>query len=522
LLTQLEPVGNGKARGWCKRERRLEWKEMVLFLTLLTATAAFAVDPDCRHESVSPLPQLGEVLAPVLEGTPVSVAEAHPWVVGLIQHKEACPTSWDQLSCAHRADKFETLETPESGFEAKAEMLLGQKLPQDFIKNQDPYAPLDFSKAPKLKGVYVSTLVFRADFYGTVMARLLKYQAEHGALVNVTTTGYMMLKKDRALLEPIAEQNPNFRLDEFKYENPGGAISKASNLVTDKFRDMHVKLFITLSDEKESDNAVIFGGRNIHDGFLFKQVPDHSKFPALVQYGKGKDDDFVHWNDFEAKVTSKDMATATAAQLQHFLSRDIATAKMHPFTENAAAPEVQGETFRHFISEPYNDGHALEKQYVSFIDSAGKSIKISSPYLRPTPEILGALKRASARGVNVEIQTRVELLGDTQAWLYEEVNKESINSLYKDAKIYKWKEDSILHSKFILVDGEKAMIGSSNLSRRSFVQDVENGFVIQSEPVVADMDKVFQSYVDHSEQITKPLPRKILPSAVIKVLENQF
>jgi cardiolipin synthase len=495
---------------------------VAMLFTLLIAARVFAANPDCRNPGEVMLSQAGDLVAPVLDGIPASVAAAHPWVIGLAQHKEACPTSWDQLSCAHKADKFETLETPESGFEAKCEMLLGQKLPPDFIKNQDPYAPLDFSKAPKLKGVYVSTLVFRADFYGTVIARLLKYQAEHGALVNVTTTGYMMLKKDRALLEPLAAQNPNFRLDEFKYSNPGGPIAKATNLVTDKFRDMHVKLFITLSDEKESDNAVVFGGRNIHDGFLFKDLPDHSKFPALVQYGKGKDDDYVHWNDFEAKVTSKDMANATAAQLQGFLNRDHASGKMRPFTENTPVSEVKGETFRHFISEPYNDGHALEKQYVSFIDSASKSIKISSPYLRPTTDIQAALMRASARGVDVEIQTRVELQGDTQAWLYEEVNKESINSLYNTAKIYKWKENSILHSKFMLVDGEKAIIGSSNLSRRSFVQDVENGFVIQSEPVVADMDKVFQGYVDHSEQITKPLPRKVLPSAVIKVLENQF
>jgi cardiolipin synthase len=435
----------------------------------------------------------------------------------------ACKTDWSQLGCPHAATSFAPLETPESGFLAKVEMLLGQKPPADFIKNGDPYAKLDFSKAPKLKGVYLSSLVFRADFYGTVMARLLKFHAERGALVNVVTTDYMMLDKDRALLEPIAANNPNFKLDKFKYNNPGGLVSKASNLITDKYRDMHIKLFITLSDEKESDNAIVFGGRNIHDGFLYKTVPDHSRFPELVQYGKGKDDDFVHWNDFEAKVTSKELAESTAAQLQRFISRDKSTQAMRPFSSNSAnAPTATGGTFQHFISIPYADDHALEKQYVKMIDSAKKSIKISSPYLRPTPEITAALKRATSKGVDVQIQTRVELTGDTQAWLYEEVNKESINALSKQAKIYKWNENSILHSKFLLIDSKEAVIGSVNMSRRSFIQDVENGFIINDASVTKDMEKIFESYVKKSEQVTKPLPRKVLPTLLIRTLENQF
>lgn len=443
--------------------------------------------------------------------------------------KECCDTGWTQLGCPHPIKKFETLETPESGFDAKFEMLLGQKPPADFIKNGDPNAPLDFSKAPKLKEVYLSSLVFRGDFYGTVMARLLKYQTDRGAIVNVVTTDYMLLKKDRAMLESIAAQTPNFKLDKFKYNNPNGIISKLTNLVTDKFRNMHVKLFITLSDEKESDNAIIFGGRNIHDGFLYKTLPDHSKFPQLVQYGPGKDDDFVHWNDFEAKVTSKNLAQSTAAHMQRFISRDKKTQSMLPFSGSGPCVKTDSDStassdkgFQHFISIPYVDDHALEKQYVKLIDSAKTSIKISSPYLRPLPAVTEAIERAAKRGVDVQIQTRVVLKGDTQSELYEEANKESINTLYDKVKIFEWKEDSILHSKFILIDGTRAMIGSVNLSRRSFIQDVENGFLINDPDVVQNMDQIFNSYVTKSEQIKKALPRKTIPTLKINLLENQF
>lgn len=493
---------------------------MQLVFSLILAGFALSAEPDC-YEQLARYPEFNQYIAPLLDGRSPELVKRHPWLLGLIQHRETCPTNWNQLGCAHPVENFETLETPESGLQAKVEMLLGQKLPPDFIKNGDPHAPLDFSKAPKLKGVYLASLVYRSDFYGTLIARLLKHHADRGTLVNVVTTDYMMLDKDRALLEPLAAQNPNIRLDKFKYKNPGGLTAKATNLITDKFRDMHIKLFITLSDENEANNAIVFGGRNIHDGFLYAEKPDHTKHPELVQYGK--DDNFVHWNDFEAKITSKELAESTAAQLEGFFGRNRATQAMRPFTEHApgAAPAPKN-AFRHFISVPYADDHALEKQYIEMIDAAKSSIKFSSPYLRPTPKLTAALQRAAKRGVDITIQTRVELTGDTQAWLYEEVNKESINKLYKDAKIYKWKENSILHSKFLLVDSKAAMIGSVNMSRRSFIQDVENGFVIENEAVTQKMEKIFDGYVAKSELIEKPLPRKTLPSVMIRILENQF
>ncbi len=464
------------------------------------------------------------VLLPLLGPVSPDTAKAHPWIVGTINRSECCKTDAPQLGCPHSAKEFDTLETPESGFNEKFKMLAGEYPPPDFIKNGDPNAPIDLSKMPKLKGVYLSSLVFRGDFYGKVMARLLKAQADQGALVNIVTTDYMLLDKDRKMLDDLTACSPNIKTDKFKYNNPNGVISKATSIITDKYRDMHIKLFVTLSDKNEKDNAVIFGGRNIHDGFLYDKLPDHSRFPDMVQYGPGKDDDFVHWNDFEAKITSKEIAESTAAHLQRFISRDKPTQKMQPFStdKNCTPSLVTGKTFQHFISVPYTDDHELEKQYIKMIDSAKSSIKISSPYLRPPQTILDALDRAAKRGVDVQIQTRVVLKGDTQAELYEEVNKESINALYKTAKIYEWKEDSILHSKFLLVDGERAMMGSVNLSRRSFIQDAENVYLINDASVVNKMTKIFDSYVKKSAQITKPLPRKIIPSLKIKLLENQF
>ena len=449
-----------------------------------------------------------------------------PFLKNLIQSTDSCQVDYalPQLFCPRTAEKLETLETPESGFIAKTEMLLGQKLDPSFISNQNPYAEIDFSKAPKLDAIYIATLVYRADFYGTVLARLLKFHADRGTLVHLVTTSYMMLDKDKALLQKLAADNGNFRLQEFKYYDANYNLIRPFRYVISHYRDMHIKLFITLGKNK-NDNAVVLGGRNIHDGFLFTTRPDYSKYPDLVQYGT--DDDFVHWNDFEMKITSVDVAQATAAHLLKFLNRDTMTQDMLPFYKDPTVasdpPKARGQTeLRHFISLPYNDSRTLENLYISLIDQAQQTIRISSPYLRPTDKIFAALERAVDRKVDIVIQTRVSLIGDTQAWLYEEVNKESINKLYDKVKIYEWKQNSILHSKFILVDGQTAFIGSVNLSRRSFVHDVENGFIIKDRAFIAKMDTIFNSYIAKSDLISKKEDRKFWPSMVIRVLKNQF
>ena len=65
-------------------------------------------------------------------------------------------------------------------------------------------------------------------------------------------------------------------------------------------------------------------------------------------------------------------------------------------------------------------------------------------------------------------------------------------------------------------------MGSANLSRRSFIQDTENGFLIKNDKFANELNTIFESYIEKSELITKPLPRKMGPTILIHVFENQF
>ena len=436
---------------------------------------------------------------------------------------------YPMMTCAHSAEKIDILSDSEDGLLVKIESLLGYKPDVSFIRNQNPYADLDFSKAPKLDAIFVSTLLYRHDFTGTVIARLLKFHAERGALINIVGTGYMHEEKDKALLKELSKIGPNVRIQEYKYHDPNGVFSNVVHGLTNYLRDMHVKMFVTLSSTNPDNNVLIMGGRNIHDGFVFSKKPDFSKYPELDQVDQNAP--YAYWNDLEIKVTSTALAKSVYAHLLRFWNRDLVTQEMAPIrrpkesSDLIASEEVlhsEKTMMRHIISLPFADDHALEKMYVDMIDKASTSIKLSSPYLRPTKAIMDAFERAIARKVDITIQTRIDLQGDTQAWLYEETNKAAINSLFEKVKIYEWTESSILHTKLLIVDDSFAFFGSVNLSRRSFIQDVENGFLIHDKNFVGKLTDIFTGYNKRSKQIEQKQKRKFWVSLIMTLIQNQF
>ncbi len=427
-------------------------------------------------------------------------------------------------SCPAPVDSVEPLETPEDGFNAKAEALLGQKVPADFLKNQNPFAPLDFRQAPKLDAIYVASLVYRNDFYGNVIARLLKYHADRGTLVQIEVSDILQSKKDQALLYKLARENGNIRLKEYRYNSPRGVIDELNEF----HRDYHIKILATLSRQNPANNIVVSGGRNIHDGFLFKTKPDYSRWPEITQYGK--DESFVHWSDFEMRIQSTEFTRRIFSHLQTVWNQDARTQAFDSLNKDFEIADSTDRNYfegsqplvRHLISIPFRDENALEKYYVDMIDHAQHEIKLSSPYLRPTDAITAALDRAITRGVDITIQTRIDLSGDTLDWLYTEMNKESINKFKDRVKLYEWTGNSILHSKFMLIDDELAFIGSVNISRRSFVHDIESGFLIYSRNYAQRMERIFDNYTALSHRVTERQKRKFFPSLIIKIFENEF
>jgi cardiolipin synthase len=411
-------------------------------------------------------------------------------------------SEFTSMTCPRKYDSIKLLPEPEDSLYARAKALLGQDLPVEFVKNANPYAELDFSKAPKFDAILVSYLVFRSDFYGTLMGRLLAYHADQGALVRVVVSEVITLDKDEAMYERLMAKHPNMKFVKYKFSTD----QKNGAWISSLHRTNHVKIFAGYSKANPQDSFLVVGGRNIHDGFAFRTPPEVEKYPEVVNY-LGGDESWAFWRDFEMVIHGQDFVESVVRNYMNFyhINKDNLVMKLSSVSvQKEAAPEADEETMRYYVSIPFKDEPNLNLFYARMIDSSKKKLLISSPYFRPVKEIVEALNRAITRGVDITIITRLDLEGDTADFILGAVNKDGVNKFLKKIKVYEYIEPKvILHSKLLLVDDEVSFISSVNLNKRSFYHDMENGVIVNDPKFTKEMGQLYKGYLTLSEQLTE-------------------
>ena len=183
----------------------------------------------------------------------------------------------------------------------------------------------------------------------------------------------------------------------------------------------------------------------------------------------------------------------------------------------------QRPLMRHLLSLPYFDGYQLEKFYIQMIDAARSDIAITTPYFRPSVAISEAFDRAAARGVKIQVITRIHLAGDGVPQIAEDVNKQGINRLLRNVDIYEWTDDkSILHAKLFVVDKKLAFVSSVNLNRRSFLHDVESGVLVLHEKSALELRAHVMNFIRHGRRITKEEKISWINSTLIDWADSYF
>ena len=140
------------------------------------------------------------------------------------------------------------------------------------------------------------------------------------------------------------------------------------------------------------------------------------------------------------------------------------------------------------------------KMFTSLIQSSRKSVIITNPYLVPDESLLSALISAAQRGVRVSILNSEAMdqwmVGHAQRSYYEELIRAGvIISLYK--------KPQLVHEKYLAVDEEVAIIGSSNFDIRSFELNYECGVVAYDAKTAKTLTK------HHNELLTKSRQLKL-------------
>jgi len=151
-------------------------------------------------------------------------------------------------------------------------------------------------------------------------------------------------------------------------------------------------------------------------------------------------------------------------------------------------------------SGPGYDNENNLKLFTSLIHAANTKVVIVNPYFVPDDSLLIAITSASQRGVKViminsEIMDQ-KMVGHAQRSYYEELLRAGI-------KIYLYKYPILLHSKFITIDDDMAVIGSSNLDLRSFQLNLEISLIVYDKQIVQELSHITKTYLSKSTHLAE-------------------
>lgn len=437
-------------------------------------------------------------------------------------------SQYRQMTCPIPVEKIVSHPEPFDGLNAKVEALLGQRLTDAQINAKDPNLDLDFSKAPKLDLIIVSYLVFKSDFSGNLMARLLKWHADHGAQVRIFVSDVLLFEKDEKLVNDLVASNGNIKLKAYYFD----AKSNKGSIISQLHRVNHVKLLAGISFDHPENDRVVIGGRNIHDGFVFKSPPSYGSTGKMVDYAGGEEG-FSYWRDYEATIYSSEFTREVVGHFYTLWDQDLNNSYVRSWTQNVTTGGKVGEGYfdqsektplvRHYISVPYAEERLIEDLYADMIDHAEKKVLISTPYFRPSNKLAKAIENAVARGVDIKLITRLKLKGDTADIILGDVNKAGVNKFYDKIKVYEYAEpDIILHSKLALIDDQFSFVTSVNLNRRSFVHDTENATMVYSREYNKELTDLVDQYMTLSHQITGKQKIKFWKRIVIELFNDKL
>lgn len=137
--------------------------------------------------------------------------------------------------------------------------------------------------------------------------------------------------------------------------------------------------------------------------------------------------------------------------------------------------------------------------FIALLFLAQRRITITSPYFVPDEALLHAIISAVHRGVDVELFVGEEadqfIVGHSQRSYYRAL-------LEAGVRIRLYPRPAVLHAKYLTVDSEIGVIGSSNMDYRSFALDYEIMMLGFGGNLVELLERNDQHYRDVSRELT--------------------
>lgn len=187
--------------------------------------------------------------------------------------------------------------------------------------------------------------------------------------------------------------------------------------------------------------------------------------------------------------TSVELSGVVVRQLQAVFASDwyYATKQELSFEElnlsgdGDANEYIMGQPMQIIPSGPSYPSEPNLRMFISMVSQARHHVSIVSPYFIPDEPLLAALTGAAMSGVRVDLYVSEQfdqfLVGHAQRAYYEPLLVSGVN-------IHLYAPPHMLHSKYVVIDGELAAIGSSNMDYRSFGLNYEVMLLAQDRHLV--------------------------------------
>lgn len=150
-----------------------------------------------------------------------------------------------------------------------------------------------------------------------------------------------------------------------------------------------------------------------------------------------------------------------------------------------------------YAVNPFYKNLIGEDIYINMINSSKKYIYIMTPYLIIDTDMINSLIRASKRGVDV----RILVPGIPDKKIVYMQTSSYFKLLYDNGvKILKYK-DGFVHSKVLLSDDNKAVVGTINFDYRSLYLHFENGIYMEDVSCIKEIKNDFEQTFSHSAEL---------------------
>ncbi len=178
------------------------------------------------------------------------------------------------------------------------------------------------------------------------------------------------------------------------------------------------------------------------------------------------------------------------------------------------APEFGGVQAQIVPSGPGFEDENNLRLFNHLIYNANRRVVVCSPYFVPDESLLHALTTEARSGVDVRLY-----VGETSDhWLTHKAQQSYYDELVRaGVRIFMYHAPTVLHSKFLMIDDEVSIIGSSNMDERSFAMNLEvTLFIVNKEFTQRMYDLEAERYAPNSVELNaeewqaRPLLKKYL------------